>query len=68
MKHGRLLTSKPVHALALLVLLNELVATLAYVWSLTGSDCDPYNDFLTWFALPLLAQLAHWFGNMACYG
>ena len=65
MKHGRV---RLVQAVALAFILNETIATLAYLWSLTGVDCDPYNDFLTWFALPLLAQLAHWFGNMACYG
>ena len=64
MKHGRV---RLVRLLALLFVLNETVATLAYLLSLTGADCDPYNDFLTWFALPVLAQLAHYFGNAVCY-
>lgn len=64
MKHGRV---RIVRALALLFMLNETVATVAYLWSLAGSDCDPYNDFLTWFALPVLAQLAHYLGNAVCY-
>ena len=64
MKHGRV---RVVRLLALLFMLNEAVATVAYLWSLTGADCDPYNDFLTWFALPVLAQLAHYFGNAVCY-
>ena len=52
---------------AVLILLNEVIAVTGYLLSLTGSDCDPYNDLLTWFLLPVLAQLAHHVGNAVCY-
>ena len=63
MKHGRV---RLVQAVALAFILNETIATLAYVWSLTGVDCDPYNDLLTWFALPVLAQVMRWLGSAVC--